>query len=174
MNNGSFLGCDRPESIAYVKLCLKKIYFQGFTSFKDLRSGILDHIPNCPGVYLVIRNPQRLPEFLEIGSGGQFENKNPNVSKRTLHAKWVKGAFVVYVGNTNRTLRERIGELADFSDGKPAPHRGGRYLWQLKNSEYMRVCWKETAKGQSVSEKSDILREFQRHYGKLPFANLKR
>ena len=174
MTNDGFLGCDNPESLSQVKTCLGKKGFRGFVSVKELRSRGLGSISNNPGMYLVIRNPQRFPEFLESGTGGRFKGKNPNVSTSKLHANWIEGALIVYVRKSDRTLRERIGELVDFGTSHPVGHRGGRYLWQLKDSDHLRVCWKETAKGNAGSEKFDILREFQNHYGSLPFANIQR
>ena len=173
MTNDGFLGCDNPESFSQVKTCLGKKGFRGFVSVKELRSRGLGSVSNNPGVYLVLRNPQRFPEFLESGTEGQFKGKSPNVSTNVLRANWVQGAFIVYVGNTG-DLRTRIGQLIRFGAGRAVGHRGGRYLWQLNNSEYLQVCWKETAKEKSASEKSDILREFQDYYGSLPFANIQR
>ncbi len=102
-----------------------------------------------------------------------FKGKDPTVSMDVLHASWVHDAFVVYVGNTG-DLRTRIGQLIRFRAGRAVGQQGGRYLWQLNNSEYLRMCWKETAKGKSASEKSDILRKLQDYYGSLPFANIQR
>ena len=90
MTNDGFLGCDNPESLIQVKTCLGKKGFRGFVSVKELHSRGLGSISNNPGVYLVIRNSQRFPEFLESGTGGQFKGMNPKVSMNVLRANWCK------------------------------------------------------------------------------------
>lgn len=41
-------------------------------------------VPQKPGVYFVLRLCETEPKFLEIGTGGFFKQKNPNVSIENL------------------------------------------------------------------------------------------
>ena len=66
----------------------------------------------------------------------------------------------------------RIGKLLAFGAGLPIDHRGGRYLWQLVRSENLVVCWKVVPDPKAVE--SRLINQFERTYGRLPFANLRR
>jgi hypothetical protein len=60
-----------------------------------------------------------------------------------------------------------------FGNGKPVGHWGGRYLWQLKNSANLVLCWKATPHSDPGEVEHELIRSFIAHYGALPFANLK-
>lgn len=178
----------------YTRQKLEEFGFTEFSSIQDLRIN-LEIIPPKKGVYMVIRDSNDDPEFLEKGTGGEFKKKKPNVPFEKLMDKWVKGAFILYIGETggykkrrkkkdgekrnhkkNRFLRSRIKELLDFGQGKSVGHYGGRLIWQLKDAENLFICWKE------FSEKNDdpkkikqaLINQFKKtHDGKLPFANLR-
>ena len=90
-----------------------------------------------------------------------------------LSAKWIEGCEVVYVGKGNN-IQQRLKQYADFGAGKPIGHWGGRYIWQLADSDRLIVAWalcgpEETA----AMMEARILRRFkQEHHGRLPFANI--
>ena len=53
---------------------LQGLGFAGFVSVKTLRTKA--HLaPSEPSVYLLLRNPDSLPEFLSVGTGGNFKKK---------------------------------------------------------------------------------------------------
>src|SRR5579875_2336130 len=113
---------------------LKKDGFIGFKTKAELFNNNTS-IPKQKGVYLVISN-QPKPTFLELGSGGFFKGKNPNVSLDILHKHWVEGAKVVYIGKAgsasgNATLYSRLNQYLKFGQGKNIGHWGGRLIWQL-------------------------------------------
>ena len=61
-----------------------------------------------------------------------------------------------------------------FGQGKPVAHHGGRYIWQIKDSEELVVCWKSLENGKNPRQlEAEMIHEFKKKYGKLPFANLK-
>jgi hypothetical protein len=52
-------------------------------------------------------------------------------------------------------------------------HWGGRYIWQLSNSDNLIICWKPT-KQDARDVESEMIEQFKReHNGCRPFANLK-
>ncbi len=152
--------------------------FDGFVTVADLRRGNRDNIPAVPGVYLVLRDCASHPEFLDVGTGGRFKNKDPNVSVSKLKDEWVEGAVIVYVGQagskSKRTLKKRIGELIRFGQGSPVGHRGGRLIWQLRGADRLLVCWKEVADDDPRELEKELIAAFKSVYGdRRPFANLR-
>ena len=165
---------DRLTAVA----SLRKQGFDGFVTFAELRGGTRKKIPAVPGVYLVLRDLESCPEFLDVGTGGHFEGKDPNAPIPELKAKWVQGAVIVYVGqagsNSKGTLRKRIGQLIRFGQGKPVGHRGGRYIWQLRGAERLLVCWMNVADEDPRKVELELIEAFKSAYsGRLPFANLR-
>ncbi|HVI41214.1 MAG TPA: hypothetical protein VM577_11175 [Anaerovoracaceae bacterium] len=142
-------------------------------------------IPAKPGIYFVFHEYQ-WPEdcFMEEGSGGWYKGKTPNVSIEELWLNWVENAEILYIGKAggtskkNRTykttLKRRLTDLLKSGNRKPAPHWGGRYLWQHEGSANFRVYWYETSSSENPVELEKILIEKfkQIHNNKRPFANL--
>jgi hypothetical protein len=133
-------------------------------------------IPRVKGVYLVL-NPTKKGEFLTIGTGGLFKGKNPNISISELKANWVDDTIVVYIGKAGKdgssaTLRSRLKQYFGFGRGKSVGHWGGRYIWQLKDSGDLVVCWKALPKNDPKTLESELIQYFISIYSKRPFANL--
>lgn len=145
--------------------------FEGFKSVSELRSESA-LLPKEAGVYVVIRDSTEAPQFLEKGTGGFFKGKNPNVSITELAANYVADSNIVYIGKAS-SLRRRVGQLLRFGEGKAVGHWGGRYLWQLDDSDNLLVAWKVTPNCDSSEIESQMIREFTLIHGKRPFANLK-
>lgn len=150
---------------------LKKAGFRGFNTVSEMQDGLWHRLPDYPGVYIIFRYDATAPEFLEIGSGGFFKGKDPNVSKAELQANWVPGAHVVYIGKAT-SLKKRLGQYMRFGDGKSVGHWGGRYIWQLADAEDLIVCHKLTEEDPRAVE-ADLIQDFISQYGQRPFANLK-
>ncbi len=74
---------------------IEQIKEEGFLGFRTMRELFLDSssVPKIRGVYMVL-NPERRSEFLEIGIGGFFKGKDPNVSIAELELKWVNNAWL--------------------------------------------------------------------------------
>ncbi len=146
--------------------------FEGFVTISELRTGKLGGIPSVSGVYIVTRDEGPLPAFRKIGTGGYFKNKNPNVAIHKLERKWVDGAYIMYIGNS-KNLHKRIRTLLMFGKGATVPHWGGRYIWQLEDAEFLRVCYKRIPEEKRGLIKKKLLEKFcELHAGMLPFANL--
>ncbi|HQB75982.1 MAG TPA: hypothetical protein PK086_00280 [bacterium] len=157
--------------------------FTNYRTIKELKSERFDWsiIPCVKGVYVVVFDCPNNPSFLSKGLGGFFKNINPNVSVEILKQKWVNfkpgDNNVVYIGkaggeNVKATLKERIKSYIKFGRGKSSPHRGGRYIWQITNSDSLKVYWRES--NDPIKEEKKMLLEFKaKHDNKLPFANLR-
>ena len=148
---------------------LQRQGFVGFVRVADLRSGNRNNIPAVPGVYLVLRDCVSHPEFLEVGTGGHFKGKDPNVSIARLRSEWVERAVIVYVGQSGSkskgTLKKRIGEVG---------HQGGRLIWQLRGADRLLLCWKEVADHDPKEIETELIEAFKsEHGGRRPFANLR-
>jgi hypothetical protein len=156
---------------------LKKAGFSGFKTMGELfRDSSL--IPKVKGGYLVL-NPDysQTPDFLQVGTGGHFKGKNPNVSLGELKANRVDNALVVYIGKaggatSNATLQSRLKQYFRFGQGANVGTWGGRLIWQLKNAKEPIVRWKSLSDEEPQAYETNLIREFVRKFSKRPFANL--
>ena len=118
---------------------LKAAGFEGFIPVAQLQTDSTA-IPRTAGVYMVVYTGENIPEFLSRGTGGFFKGKDPNVSITELETNWVENTCVVYIGkagklkNCKATIQSRLKQYLDFGAGKKSGHKGGRYIWQIKNS----------------------------------------
>jgi len=157
---------------------LKEYGFFGFVTVSHLKDNDCNDIPEEKGVYIVVKEDSDPVSFLEKSIGGHFKGKDPTVSKAKLNSKWVKGAYVLYVGQTGAgkseaTLSSRIDQLIKFGKGRNIGHWGGRYIWQLENAKNLVVAWKCLSMDDPKREKTKLITEFRNIYGKRPFANLR-
>ena len=83
--------------------------FQGFVTVSELWSGEVSRIPAGKGVYMVVRASETKPQFVEVGTGGHFKGKNPNISIEELKRNWIEGTCVIYIGKAT-SLRNRLGQ----------------------------------------------------------------
>jgi hypothetical protein len=141
--------------------------FTGWKHFRDLPSA---SVPARRGVYLVLRESLDPPTFLARSPAGHFKGRDPTVPVSTLAAKWVTGARVMNIGMAT-TLRQRLDAYRRYGEGQPVGHQGGRYIWQLADSDHLLVAWKATEEDPADAEAS-LIRAFMNEYGALPFANL--
>ena len=150
----------------------------GFTGFKKMSELFFDSstIPKIKGVYLIL-NMENKSDFLTIGTGGHFKGKNPNVSITELKSNWVDNTIVMYIGKAGKdgssaTLQSRLRQYFRFGQGKNVGHWGGRFIWQLKNSKDLVVCWKTLPTEDPRTCEANSIQEFVLQYSKRPFANL--
>jgi hypothetical protein len=151
--------------------------FEGFVSADVLRDSRCVQVPQSRGVYLVVRASDTLPEFLRKSAAGWFKGRDPTVSVATLMAHWVPSATVLYIGQaggkqSSATLRQRVWSYIRFGTGKPAGHRGGRYIWQLSDAWGLRFAWRPTPTQDPCDVEHQLLSEFKAEHGSRPFANL--
>lgn len=166
-------------NISFGENTKKSLEANGFKGFKTVKSLIAENyssIPKVRGIYMLLK-PSKNPSFVKPGKGGFHKGEDPNVSIETLKENWVEKSDVIYIGKagapTQAThLRKRLSTYFRFGQGKPASHKGGRYVWQLKNCYDIVVCWKELPNGDPRKEEADLIQAFKQKYDKRPFANL--
>lgn len=157
--------------------CLRRAGFLGFCAVSDLMRDV-SPVPAVRGVYMVVRRSMAQPVFLAVGSGGYHKGTNPNVAFETLCNKWVENTCVMYIGKAGgegrkATLRSRVSQYLRFGRGEPAGHRGGRYIWQLKDSAELLFCWMPLPSDSPSSVEASLISAFKSRYGgRRPFANL--
>lgn len=154
-----------------IKEKLMKDGFESFVSVKDLKEDFKSGgIPEVEGVYHVLRLKKTEPEFLKKGLGGYHKGKEPNVSIDELRQNWIDAEPIVYIGKATE-LYKRIQQYIKFGSGKNVGHFGGRYIWQLADSDDLVVCWKCVEDSRRVE--AVMIADFKNsHNGKRPFANL--
>ena len=144
----------------------------GFRKVSELRNDITG-ITGHPGVYMVLYTKSDPPVFLKRGTGGRHKNKDPNVSIEILQENWIENTIVIYIGQTSKqSLRERIDQYLQFGQGKSKGHYGGRFIWQIKDSDDLVICWTALPDDNPKKIESQLISLFHDQYGKLPFANL--
>lgn len=151
----------------------------GFVGFKKMSELFIDSssIPKIKGVYLVLNPNYKKADYLQIGTGGYFKGKNPNVLMDELESNWVDNSLVVYIGKAgsetgSATLNSRLKQYFGFGQGKNIGHWGGRLIWQLKNSADLIVCWKPLPNDDPRTFESLLIKNFVTEFSKRPFANL--
>lgn len=155
---------------------IKKAGFLGFKKMSDL---FIDcsSISKIKGIYLILNPNYNNAEYLEIGTGGYFKGKNPNVSLDELKLNWVDNSLIVYIGKaggetSKATLNSRLKQYFGFGQGKNIGHWGGRLIWQLKNSNDLIVCWKPLPNEDPRIIENELIKKFVLEFSKRPFANL--
>lgn len=158
---------------------IEDIKQQGYVGFIRMGELFLDQsiIPDKQGVYIVLYTETGIPNFLNPGTGGFFKGENPNVSAEVLLENWVKDTTVVYIGkaggsSSDATLKKRLRQYLHFGQGKAVGHRGGKLIWQIKNSRNLLVSWIPLSLEEPRDVESRLIQDFKFEYGKLPFANL--
>lgn len=157
---------------------LKKLGFVGFKTVRELMNSCKD-IPQNMGVYVVLRENESEPQFVKEGTGGFFKGKDPNVSFSELKTNWIDNEPVVYIGkaggaNSSATLQKRLGQYLRFGQGEDIGHWGGRYIWQLSDSQDLVICWKTLTDNEPREVEHQMIADFKTaHGGKRPFANLR-
>lgn len=162
---------------AFDEADLKNRGFVGFIRFGELD---LAEVPSDPGVYAVVSEGGRAPDVLALSVGGWFKGRDPSVAPAVLRARLTNGAQTLYLGKAaagsrgTRGLRKRIQEFIRFGAGQAVGHWGGRYIWQLAESGTLGIAWLPVLNRPAGEVESELMDEFFRAYGSLPFANLRR
>lgn len=152
--------------------------FEGFKTMGELMDGAKSRIPVQKGDYVVLREGESVPQFLQEGTGGFFKGRNPNVSLAELEENWVAGTPVLYIGKaggaaSSATLHKRLDQYLRFGQGANVGHWGDRYIWQLADSRDLVICWKVLINEEPREVERQMIADFKAvHAGKRPFANL--
>lgn len=156
---------------------MARLGFTGFVTVRDLRATNLGPVPESPGVYVFLRVSEAALAFRNVSVGGHFKGKDPTVPIEKLSKKWVPSSDVVYIGKAGHlgrppTLRTRLRQYIEFGSGKPVGHWGGRYIWQLEDSDELVVCWRASEDENPEEIELGLITAFRQEHGCLPFANL--
>lgn len=156
---------------------LEELGFTGFVPFADLPTA---EVPLGSGVYAVLRPASERPTFLGDSPADRFKGRDPSVTQNVLQRKWVADADVIYIGkaamgsNGRRGLRKRLDEYRKHGAGDAkAAHWGGRYIWQLADSNDLLVAWLPTPDEDPEVIEARLIGVFRGATASLPFANLK-
>ncbi len=141
---------------------------------RELKEEGFYSIPDEQGVYTV--SYTKGPVFLKESIGGHFKGKDSSVPIEKLEDNWVLNEEIIYIGQaggngSQATLRKRLKQYIQFGCGKPVGHWGGRYIWQLKDSDELIISWQVTENDPYTVE-SEMIEKFKAKHGKRPFANL--
>lgn len=150
--------------------------FSGWVRFDDLPSA---DVPRGPGVYVVVRDTDVPPEFLDVSPAGHWKGRDPTEPIADLRDRWVPASRVIYIGKANvgrrgrRGLRRRLDEYRRYGAGETVAHSGGRRIWQLVDHADLLVAWRETPDADTAEAESSMIAAFRKRHGRLPFANAK-
>jgi hypothetical protein len=158
---------------SFLRPALEAAGFVGWRTWDALRRDGFAEIPAGPAAYVVYRPSAGPAVFLEANPGGRFKGQDPTVDPAVLGAKWVPDAHTVYVGKADVANR-RLKQFARFGAGEPVGHWGGRYIWQLVDSDELLVAWHAISWDEAAREyeKRLLARFGELGDGRRPFANL--
>ena len=111
------------------------------------------------------------PTFLERSVGGPHKGRDLTVAVSRLQESWTEDAQVLYIGKAS-SLRTRLWAYARQGRGHSASHFGGRFLWQLPQSEGLLVGWHEVETASPGAVEDALITLYAADFGKRPFANL--
>lgn len=156
---------------------MKTAGFMGFEEIQSLMNNTCSNVPNEKGIYFVLKYDDP-PEFLTKSVGGHFKGKDPTVPIDKLKKKWINNTLVAYIGqsgggDSNETMDSRLNTYMRFGQSNPVGHWGGRYIWQLKHNRKLKICWKSLPDQDPREIEKELIKEFEMHYKKKPFANLR-
>ena len=156
-------------------------YVVSLSDNRDENNNCEEHIPVCEAT---IENV-----WLKNASKMTIDGQKANTEniKSFLSEFWLPEENILYIGQTNRKLRERVGEYYRHPIGKKSPHSGGQWLHALSICSKTFVYYVETKNHKEIEKnllqeiEKNLLQNFDFHvqlegnnYDEyvLPFANL--
>ena len=152
---------------------IEELHLRGLPEYEWLAS--------C-GVYALVVPPGFRPNFVAPSAARAKRNcLNPWTVAR-LEQKWVPGADVVYIGlaglSSPRPLRARLRDLLRHYAGHTTdrgPHCGGEIVWQLHGADALTLLAEPTSlPPEPRAREEQLLHDFVRRHGRLPFGNRRR
>lgn len=147
-------------------------YKQHKTTVKDLYQRIKE-LPDTCGIYIIVAPKDKKIEFISSSTAPEtYKGNNLLYGSITLQEKFNNGdKEILYIGKTTcrEGLRKRLGNYIKYGYGHEVTHRGGRALWQIKNSGDLTVYYYECENASELKRK--LLKEYKNKYNVLPVAN---
>lgn len=129
------------------------------------------------GVYVVYCPSDIVVRFKEGTDGlSQYKGRNLIAGIQILQEKWVLQSRILYIGKTggsSNTLQRRIRQYVRYGYREVDNHRGGRYIWQIEDNKKLLIGYRALDGEDAGMYESKMSEQFEQHFGKLPFANLK-
>lgn len=152
--------------------------FTGFVTVANLQATNCAEVPREQGVYMLLYPSTDTPAFLEINPTRAVISRagvrrEPTVPISILEGQWIIASPVIYIGKAGTTLQKRLSKYMKHGMGKTEKHWGGRYIWQLRDSANLLVCWKPTLDEEPAQVETALIQSFKAQYGQRPFANLR-
>lgn len=146
---------------------------------KDLKSSsfIWPKDLDNSGVYLIVYEGKEIPQFIVPGCGPEkYKDRKVNVFEGELKKNWLDLGFdrnIIYIGKSEgkNDIGARLKMHMRFGSGEEVNAYGGRYIWQIEDSDKLLVFWKKSDNPEG--ERFEMLKQFKEKHTKLPFANLK-
>lgn len=162
-----------PLPGSFQRADLEQVGFLGWRTWPALTRSGFAAVPGGPVAYVVYRPSAGQVAFRDANPGFRFKGRNPTVPVGALEAEWVPGARTVYIGKAD-VAKRRLTQFARFGAGESAPHWGGRYIWQLDESDELLVAWHAISWDETARDyEKRLLAHFRElHSGRRPFANL--
>lgn len=150
-----------------------------------------------PGLYSMVRSSTAKSNLQDgerfnprhVGLAGEIFQEIPNKSKpgqwrrrwwaiEALRERWLSEVELVYLGKSDPPLKIRVGQLRRFALGGLG-HTGGQVLWQLRGyAESLDIGvlpvsrFPKTLPAAPRLAEKQLLAEFRRQFGTLPYANI--
>lgn len=150
----------------------------GMWTFEEIYNGALDKVPeaNKTGVYKVF-----LPDGFDVlftsttDATGDVKNTKP---VDELERRWRKiqkssieeGKNILYIGQTNESLKTRLKTFARYGYGEVDNHRGGYPIWQIKDNKKLMVEIDPDV-GNPVNRETELLDSYIDDHKTQPLAN---
>ena len=120
----------------------------------------------------------RSAAVLAKSTAARFRDTDPTIPVDELERLWVPTAQVLCFSRARgpgvrSLLKQRVKRYLRFGHGRYVAHWGGRAIWQLRDAGGLLVAWKPTPRDDPARAEGAYQDRFERHYGALPFANLK-
>ena len=133
-------------------------------------------IPDLPGVYCVHLPGGVAPAF--SASAGRARHAKPQCPDRLREKQGrilANGPTdILYIGKagaTRSTLRKRVRQLVRFGLGLTAKHRGGEWMWQIRNCAETQILMQTCPRDETERLESRLLARFRNEHGEWPLAN---
>ena len=129
-------------------------------------------LPSEPGIYVVYFKVIRRLHFVDQSDTAIYaEPADPMLLKRKWQRIYQKTMTdIIYIGKGNN-IRRRLRELVRFGAGLADNHKGGQWMWQIKEILTARVLIQACNPEKQAGFENYLLNRFKREHGEYPLAN---